>query len=80
VHDDIHDCATFLWSQRQQPGDTVTCRCNRMWTLGSLTRWRLLLWGTYHDAPDGQSLWVRDRRAERAVRRVRILRTREARR
>lgn len=83
-HKARHACADYLYELREyRLGDTVYCSCNRQWTLRPLTWVRVVAsWlrpiVATHDSDE--RVWVRDRKAERAARRERILREREARR
>lgn len=75
-----HDCATYLYGQPFRTlGDAIICRCGSHWVLQEMTFWLTVARWRWHYSQHG-NVWVRDRGAERAARRERILRAREWRR
>lgn len=74
-----HHCTDWLYDQRHHHiGDTLTCTCNRMYTLAEPSiRLLLTFWRGVHDGWAGH-VWVRSRAAERQVRRFNRWLKREA--
>lgn len=78
-----HQCGQWLHRRRDALGDTITCTCNRQYTLRQLTfllamaSWVRPMYGSYHGH---ELVWVRNRRAERRDRRFDRWMDREAKR
>lgn len=64
-----HHCGDYLNAHMlygRRLNDAVFCSCNKIWALVELKRWRYLLFWRVQESNAAETLWWRDKAAEKA--------------
>lgn len=67
--DELHDCGDYLNSYMlsgRRISDAVYCRCNNIWSLVPLKRWRYLKFWRVRGSLASDTMWWREKAAEKA--------------